>query len=519
MGWVEKPVRILEIRHAGDHGHEIYFREYNETIYNDELGSAEPTQNYTEFLNPFAPPPDPKDLIVVESSYVQKSGEVVPEIRIMFNPGYCFNYAYSLIQLSEDGGETWLDKAQTLEGKTFISGIRTDYNYLVKVKTISQQGVPSDGVISSISIEGKNQPPSDVPKLVVNQKKGILTATVTKVDDPDVEKYELRIGPSYENSEEVIDNFEAPTSKEFPTPQKGTLTFWTKAVDRMGLKSLNATKCVIDVFDVVPKNVIFSRTEDLRTWTPQNMYLDPWDRWHIDTKEKLGDFDPFFSMFDNPTLCFEDSPRLVLPIVDLGDKVLEPGCYYYDPWDVLRLETIQKLGDFEPFFSMFDNPTITLVQPKFSINTFLGVTVDFNYSVNTAIDTDYRTRVDGDQWSAWTSAQIKEFTGRRIEARLSPKSLDGTTDVIIGGATLEVDVPDVVEPIKNVTVPVEGLDYAYKQRFWGIPDPWVFTVDNNGVSVTAQITSRTEEGFRIQLFDINNQPVTGKIVYGEVVHY
>lgn len=516
MGWVEKPVRILEIRHAGDHIHEIYFREYNETIYSDAMGSAEPTPNYSELPNPFAPPPDPTNLVVVESSYVQPSGEVIPEIRITFDPGYCFNYAYSLIQLSEDGGETWQDKGQTLEGKTFISGIRTNYNYLVKVKTISQQNIPSVGVVSSISIEGKNQPPSDVPKLTITQNRGMLRATVILVDDPDVEEYELRFGPTWDNSDRAIPNFRGPTSEEFEAPYEGTLTFWVKAVDRMGLKSAKATKAVIEVYNVPPKNYIYQKDENLANWTAQNMYLDPWGRWQIVSLETINDYDSFFDMFEDPTITLHESPQLILPTIDLGDKVLQPDCYYIDPWGVLKLRSVETIDTYETFFDMFEDSTLTRVTAEYIMTTFLGVHIAYNQGPNTRIDSYFHTRADGDQWSEWQSTQNKQFVGKRIEIRLIPVSLDRKTNVAISAATIEVDVPDVTERQTNIPVPVEGVHIKFKQRYWDPPlIDKLSTRKLDGTSATNRVINRTEKGCDIFILE-NGEPIEGVIEVLEV---
>jgi hypothetical protein len=90
MGWAQNPVRIYAIRHAANHTHEIYWREYNETIYTDILGSAKPTLNYSTRPNPFAAPPDPTDVTLEESSFILKSGEVITEINVSLHPGIVF---------------------------------------------------------------------------------------------------------------------------------------------------------------------------------------------------------------------------------------------------------------------------------------------------------------------------------------------------------------------------------------------------------------------------------------------
>ena len=139
--------------------------------------------------------------------------------------------------------------------------------------------------------------------------------------------------------------------------------------------------------------------------------------------------------------------------------------------------------------------------------------------MNNRVDIFYRTKTDGDQWTEWKPSTEAKFLGRQIDIEIRPISLDGQTNVIISGATFQVDVPEVKEPIKRVDIPVEGLDYTYTRRFYIVPDPWLNCHDINGIPRMAHITNKTKTGCHIALYDDVGDPVAGRIVYGEVIGY
>lgn len=513
MGWVKKPVRILEIRHAGDHGHEIYFREYNETIYNDALGSAEPTLNYSELPNPFSPANNPTDLVLTENTYVLSTGEIVPEIIVTFNPAYSMFYRYSLVQIS-DNGTVWRDYCQTYEGSCLIHNIRIGAKYWIRVKTVSSQ-VVSDGVVATITMSGKDRPPSNVPKLIVRQIDGQLKAIVTPSDDPDIKCYRLRMGWNWDNSI-LIKEFEG-TEYVFTAPKEGTLTFWVKAVDYSNGESQNATKAICTVFGLKPINIIYEQTMDLKNCTVQNMYLDIWGRWRIQGVKTLEEFEYFSDLFEGP-LQLRPNPQLTFPEIDLGPNILEEGCFYIDMWGVIHLKSIETPYDFEYFSDIFDTyygAGFTLINPKYATQTLLDVDVSYNTNVNNRVDIDYCTRVDGDGWSEWTPYAERQFLGRRIKPRLTPVSINGTTDVIISAVKVMVDVPDVEDVCaENLQIPAARTRIYYRRKFYNAPKSvTASTTDLTGVSATNRIDPEwiTRDYFDIEILDSNGNIIPGII--------
>ncbi len=513
MGWVNKPVRILEIRHAGDHGHEIYFREYNETIYNDALGSAEPTLNYSEMPNPYGPPDDPSDLTITENTYVLSSGELVPELIISLVPAHSMFYKYTLIQISENG-TAWRDYTQTYDGNCLIHNVRVGRKYWIRAKTAFTHTL-SDGVVESIVVSGKDRPPSDVPRLVVRQTDGQLKAIVTPNDDPDIKAYRLQMGWSWDNST-LIKEFEG-TEYVFAAPKEGTLTFWVKAVDYSDGESQNATKAICTVFGLKPTNIIYGQDMDLGEATSRNMYRDIWGRWRIQGVKTLSEFEYFSDLFEEP-LQLRQNPHLTFAEIDLGPNILEEGCFYLEMWGVMHLKSIETPYDFEYFSDMFDlyyGAGFTLVNPKYATQTLLGINIEYNTNSNNRIDIDYQTRVDGDGWSEWTPYSERQFLGRRIMPRLSPISINSITDVIISKVNVVVDVPDIEDICaENLQIPAARTRIYYKRKFFNIPKSvTASTTDLIGVQATNRIDPNwiTRDYFDIEILDNNGNLISGII--------
>jgi hypothetical protein len=392
--------------------------------------------------------------------------------------------------------------------------------YLVKVKTVTTGKVTSNGVIGQITTVGKNIPPSDVTSLTISQDDAMLTATITLVDDSDVDEYELRLGPSLANSYKIIPNFVGP-SVTFKAPSEGVLVFWCRAVDRSGNFSKNAISYTIQVFNIPPENAIYNETEDITLFTPTEMWYGLDKAWHIKIVEKIGDYPVFADIFRRTTPWTQVSnPQLTPPIKDLGSDVLEADKYWTDYSGAIHLKTTDRIGDYAVFADIFRRSTLRiLVEPKFVIKTFLSNTITWNQGLNNRVDIYYRTKTDGDQWTEWRDIKDNKFLGRQIVRKIVPVSLDRQTDVAISASSVQVDVPEVKEPIKRVDIPAEGLDYTYTRRFYIIPDPWLNCYDINDIPRMAYVTNKTKTGCHIALFDGSSNPIAGRIAYGEVIGY
>lgn len=458
-------------------------------------------------------PSNPTGLEVEEQTFLQLSGELITRVLVTFIPPLDGAYAYSLIQTSDNNGLTWNDVGMSTYGKFYIDNVRVGTTYIVRVLTVSKNGQKSNALDRTITISGKDTLPGDVPHMSLIQNGSTIKVSITLVDEPDIRSYELRMGETWDNSTYIKHFYESNTT--FEAPQEGTLKFMVKAIDNSGNYSENATSVLIDIFGLPLVNYIYERNEDLLTWSGEGVYQDLWGNWKIKNNETLGQYGYFSSIFNNPTLTLQDSPYITLPVADLGDDVLDVGSYYFDLWGYLHLKTIEELSDYTNFADIFNNPTLTRVTPTYTIKTFLGVSTTYNQGPNNRIDIQYRTRVDGDGWSEWHLYSEKQFFGKRVEVKLFPISLDGTTNVIISAAKLQVDVPDVEDILENISVSIEEQpkNIAYHQKFYEEPHSIaLYTADNTGKQVFWRMTNITNSSFDLELLDKDDNVVAGKLI-------
>lgn len=473
-GWVKKEFRILEIHEYENDEMTLICQEYNVAVYSDE-GVVYQRKRDSELPSPFLPP-DPSELILEESTFLNKSGEVINELRITFTPaiaGYPF-YSHSILQISADGGTTWMDVGTIFGSGTMVHGVRVGQTYVVRARTVSTTGAMSPGLIKQITIVGKNQPPNNVKGFTVIQQEGTLKVTVVPPPDPDINRYELRVGGvSWETSSYVKQFKDNQTTVD--VTQAGVQTFWLKTIDNSGNYAAEAVSFIAEIHPVSNKYTIHEEQQNGQSWQPSCMFRDK-GTWQIDSIEKIDDLEFFADIFEGGhTLC--DDAEIVLNPVDLGDMV--NGNY---------------------------------------VETFLSVFVDYDASDKNYIEIDYRTSYDGDTWSDWLPLINHQFSGRFVQPKIKPRSVDGLTNVGVRGATLRIDVTATTETIDFIDVPAEGTTrVTLKHRFFNTPMPYLFSYTLTGKQCTHEIVgnviSRDENGqwyFDVRLWDGETQ-IAGRI--------
>jgi hypothetical protein len=296
--------------------------------------------------------------------------------------------------------------------------------------------------------------------------------------------------------------------------QEGTLTYWVQAVDNSGNYSKNGIKAVISVFNIPSKNVILERVEDLSTWTGYKIYRSPiTGYWMIDSDKTIGEMEHFSDIFNSNSSLSDDAYVILTPI-DLGANIIEENYFYYDPWGNIRLRTTKTVQDYDDFFDLFTEQN-TYVEPQYKLVTFANIDIDWERNVNNYINIFYRISFDGISYGSWIPMNSKLFFGRYIQFKICIGSIDGTTNVLIKGATIKIDVPDMIEMIPYITISATGTTkYYFKQRFYAAPFPKLYSYDDSNKQCTHEIVNVTKEYLEVRLWNGETQ-ITGKI-YGEV---
>lgn len=471
-----------------------------------------------------ARPQNPTAFSITEQTFLQTSGEVVTRVFVSFIPPLHAYYSHTLIQMSSDNGLTWTDCGVSDDGKFYIYNVEVGKRYKIRAITVFLNGQRSDAVESSITIVGKDVPPSDITGFNIIQSGSTLRISVVRPSDPDIRNFELRMGPTWKNSVLLKSFVEEQTTIE--ATQEGTQTFWIKAIDNSGNYSLNAKSVVVTVAGLPVKNIIAEREEDISTWQVTNMYRCPLQPncYVIDTVETFDSGEVFADIFEGGHTLIngnEGAVEIIFEPIDLGPNVIEENYYYIDAYGDTRLKTTKILGDFEYFADIFGYPHQYVV-PQYKIITFANIDLDYVKNENNYINIWYRVSIDGTNWGEWTPLINHQFFGRYIQFKLYPGTLDRKTNVLLCGATIKIDVPDLEENIENMDIPAEKTFVAFKQRFFDTPKSIaLFTCDETGKQCTwrSNPAEWSKNGFYIELLDDTGNLMAGKLILAKVRGY
>jgi len=166
MGWTNKQFIIQRIEEDEKDVYKIIAQEYNSSIYNDRHGATIERFDYGTPANPYAPVTDVGNLIISESDYyLHKDGTVGSDILVSFDAPADDSRAFLnhyQIELKKGSGD--YNVIGTTNNTNFtIYGVEDEQTYYVKVRTVSVNGIISDGTVSlSLTVLGKLSPPANI---------------------------------------------------------------------------------------------------------------------------------------------------------------------------------------------------------------------------------------------------------------------------------------------------------------------------------------------------------------------
>lgn len=339
-------------------------------------------------------------------------------------------------------------------------------------------------------------------------------ATIQQVSDYDIDHYEIRMGTDWDTAYKVGDF--TGTSYSFAPTQNGTCTYLVKAFDTSGNESKNAKKQVINISNVAATNVIYSHQFDTSNYESyQNLYDHNGVMQMIDAR-KISDFEYFKDIFGQ--LAYLDG-AIYLPVIDLGENIVDPVSYWIDSKGIIHQQEIKKIKDYETFADIF-NGGGDLVAPVSLASTFLTIMVNGTISDDILKTIEYRVSIDGYTYTDWTPAIQTIFKGRYVQIRITISSVSTHTQCYINNVDVKIDVPDIEIPMENIDL-IAGDNYvAYSHYFMETPSSIApFTTDTDNKSVSYKIPSADSKGFHILLYDDNNNLTAGKITCVKIRGY
>ena len=484
MGWTNKQFIIQRIEEDERDVYKMTAQEYNPTIYNDRYGATIQTFDYGTPPNPYAPVGDASNIEVSESLYyLHRDGTVGSDIVVSFVPPtddskmFLSHYQIEL----KKGAEDYKVIGTTTDTHFTIFGVEDEQTYKVKVRTVSINGIVSDGVVSSdLTVLGKLNPPSDVTGFDVVQEGNFLRFSWDAVTDADLARYVIRKGSDW-NSGQVIAERTDTTEFMYPVGEVGSVTFMIKAMDTSGNESPSPA---LDFIVITPP--------------PEMNFINDFDLWSQDLKYRLSNLELVYTNdyaqgYVRPALCLK---------TDLSWEDREAQGLTWEAQEAGGGLAFNGLTKTSGYFEMIDAiDLLTVFEFKVIIDA------DFKNVAGGALEVQVSFSSDGISYSLFTAIDaFTTYTGRYIKFKFVLSTLNASHHVYFFGCRLYINAPVTRQSwFRDITIPVIGKTILFGTGFNYPPRVSVTIV--NGIIGMPIVSNKTTMQCDIKVYDRNGAAI------------
>ncbi len=484
MGWTNKQFVIQRIEEDERDVYRMTAQEYNPTIYNDRYGATIQSFDYGTPPNPYAPVSDASNIEVSESLYyLHRDGTVGSDILVSFDPPtddsriFLSHYQIEL----KKGAEDYKVVGTTTDTFFTIFGVEDEETYKVKVRTVSINGIISDGAVSSdLTVLGKLMPPSSVTGFDVVQEGNFLRFSWDAITDADLARYVIRKGSEW-NTGQVIAERTDTTEFMYPVGEVGNVTFMIKAVDTSGNESPSPAMEQIVI-----------------TPPPEMNFINDFDLWSQDLKYLLSNLElvytnDFNTAYVRPALCLK---------TDVSWEEREAQGLTWEAQEAaggLELNGITKVSG---FFEMIDSiDLLTVFEFKVIIDA------DFRNVEGGSLEVQVSYSSDGISFTPFTAIDaFTTYTGRYIKFKFILTTTETSHHVYFYSCRLYINAPVTrLSWFRDVAIPVLGKTILFGTGFNYPPRVTVTIV--NGIVGMPIVSNKTTTQCDIKVYDRNGAAI------------
>ena len=283
-GWLSNAkFRVTSARQAGPRQWQIAGEAYDEGVYSNAVESP-PDWNDPELADPMSPPV-PTGLTLNEEVYQLQNGQYASRITAEWDD-MSESYPFVLHYLVKSEGSGLAYPLSALHSNEWVSpAVKEDVNYTVTVKTVSSSGAVSAAATDTITAEGKNLPPGDVPSITRAMEGAVWVQLKWEpAIDLDIRYYQIRRGTTsqtWNTANRNLGNIDATSYLDTRIPA-GTYRYFVKAYDSVGQASTNAA--YVDVTVSAYGYVFIDENEwsyDEWTLTKMSAYYVRGEGWYL----------------------------------------------------------------------------------------------------------------------------------------------------------------------------------------------------------------------------------------------
>lgn len=267
------PFRITQIEETNAGTYQLTCRQYNASIYNDELGSQITNPNYVVGNSPYQDtPPTVTGLTAKENTSTSDEGILNIGVDLQWDDTYYQFFDHYQISISTDG-YTYRTSSNSYENEAYLNGLQTG-KYWISVQIVTKDGIKGNPAITTITILGKDAPPPDVKVLDNDLLPSGIRRFWWDYEYPkpnDIAGFKLKYvqgnNIDWDNAFDLHTGVITAQPFETQALRQGIHTVLIKAIDNAGNESVNPASAVLNLGELLEENVLWKENLADTKWS------------------------------------------------------------------------------------------------------------------------------------------------------------------------------------------------------------------------------------------------------------
>ncbi len=397
-------------------------------------------------------------------------------------------------QNTNDVGSSFISLGKSKNGIFELVNAQDGAIYNVRARSVNSFNVYSAYTLVQHIVVGKTAPPSDVTNFSVNIINGQAELSWTPISDLDLSHYVIRhtpdtASPTFEEGQILAEKVSKPAST-ISLPAK-TGTYMIKAIDVLGISSINSTKSVVILNQIDYNfNVVETSTQSPNFTAGVKDEVEVFTREGVNYLQLLtGElFDDASGLFDAQSGNFDDGGNTAdniegfydFPVIDVGGiftsrVTTSIGFNRFDPTTLFD----SFGGNFDAREGLFDG----------SYTEFDDVNVQILISLSN----------DNSTYTAYRNYVLGDYKARYIKLRARLTTTTVTSAPAIHTLSATVDMPDRTDAVGNIAsgTSSSGKAVTYSPHFKSVQAIGI-SVSNLATGDFYEITNKTSSGFTVK---------------------
>lgn len=270
--FTKMPFRVIQIEETNTGVYQLTCRQYNPSIYNDELGSQIINPNRVNNHSSYTKiPPMVTGLKLKENTITNPNGSLQVGLTATWDDMYYEYFDHYEVSYSVDKVK-YLIGASTFDNTATITNLAKG-KYYIAVQIVTKDGIKGSPAIAEIELTAVDKPPDDVSMLdtdILNDGTRRFWWDYKYPEPNDIVGFKLKYtqgnNPDWENAYELHSGVITMQPFETKALRQGVHTVMIKAVDNAGNESVNPAYAVLNLGEPLQDNVLWKVDLSQNNW-------------------------------------------------------------------------------------------------------------------------------------------------------------------------------------------------------------------------------------------------------------